>query len=83
MRCRANDLPIVGNRLPALVCGAFAGGFTVAAEWAGLSGRFAAIRGLPAWGDARPLADVWWHFPIVMAIVFLFLALNPWFDIFD
>jgi len=40
-------------------------------EWAGWRGTFA------IWGDQRPLSEIWWHFPIVAAFVFLSVLFWP------
>lgn len=34
-------------------------------EWAGWRGRFA------VWGDPRPLNEIWWHLPELVALVFV------------
>ena len=38
-------------------------------DWGGYRGKFA------PWSDPRPLWEVWWHFPVVFAII---SALTYW-----
>jgi hypothetical protein len=55
----------------ALVFGVVGGAIVFLADWAGWRGN------VQPWGDPRPLTDVWWHFPVFVAVCFALTLLWP------
>jgi hypothetical protein len=53
----------------------FGGLFTVW-DWAGLRGGY-------FWGEPRSLSEIWWHFPVIAAALFLGFLLWPFHDRMD
>jgi hypothetical protein len=45
-------------------------GFIFLFDWSGYQGK-----AYSRWGDPRPLADIWWHFPLQFAAVAIVIKL--------
>lgn len=59
----AYRIQIGDKKARAQAYGVLFGGLLSLAEWAGWRGKFY------PWGDPRPVAEIWWHFPIWVGVI--------------
>ena len=52
-----------------LVIASLIGGFFFLWDWGGYRGKF------EPWGDPRSLADIWWHFPLMVLAVAIIIRI--------